>query len=321
MGCMSNPKRHHYVPQSYLRCFSADRSEDGALFVYDIRKRELRPQLPKDTCVQGYYNAVELADGSRSFAIEEALSRIEGRAVPVISKIEEREELTSQEYGTLSSFIAFQKLRVPEFEADVNQATEKTLKATLSVAFESEERAQHLLEEFERDTGAPLGIGAKEMMEFIKNDRYRIETGRNESLRVMANLAENTAQRFMAMDWMFLHAPPGRAFVTSDNPFHIMPPANFEKRPKWMGYGYGTPGTKKLVPLTSKVGLVMCDYGDRIQHVDATSEAVRTFNLGLASDAFRFLIGHEEALVLSVARKMERAEKRGGFRWGGPVGT
>jgi hypothetical protein len=315
---MGNPKRHHYVPESYLLGFTKERTEKGVLFVYDIEKQEIRPQLPKDTCVQGYYNAVELADGSRSFELESALATIEGRAVPVIQKIDTGEALSPQERDTLSIYIALQKRRVPDFESDVGQMTEKTMKAMLGIAFESEERAKQMLEEYEKDTGAPLGLSAKEMMEFIAKDKYRIETGRNESLRVMMNLAEGVAKRFMGMDWMFLHSPPGSAFVTSDNPFHIIPPSNLEEMPIWMSYGYATLGAKKLIPLSMSVGLVMGDPGDRIQHAAATKEIVRTFNLGIASDAYRFLIGHEENLVLSLAKNMEKAVKRRGFSWGGP---
>jgi len=313
---MGNPKRHHYVPESYLIGFTKARTSKCALFVFDIEKQEVRPQLPKDTCVQGYYNAVELVDGSRSFEIEEALAKVEGRAAPIIQKIDAREALTTRERSTLSTFIACQKLRVPEFESEVGQVMEKLLKQTLGVAFESKERAKQLLDEFEKDTGAPLGVSAEEMMDFVARDKYRIKTGRNESLRLMTNLVEKTAMRFMAMEWMFLHVPPGCAFVTTDNPFHIIPPSYIHELPKWMGYGYGTKGTQKLVPLSSSVGLVMGDFGDRIKHADAAPETVRQFNLGVASDASRFLIGHEEALVLSLARSMKKAEKRQGFRWG-----
>lgn len=61
---MSHPKRHHYLPETNLKGFSAD---GRGLWVYHIGSHKLVPQTVHDTCVQSYYNALETKDGKKNF--------------------------------------------------------------------------------------------------------------------------------------------------------------------------------------------------------------------------------------------------------------
>ena len=83
---------------------------------------------------------------------------------------------------------------------------EAPLRMAGKLSFATLERAKESLAQFERDTGAPLGATAEEMMEYFKRDNYTLEFHRNESLRMMVNLMGDMAKRFARMDWMFFHA-------------------------------------------------------------------------------------------------------------------
>lgn len=314
---MSIPKRHHYLPESYLTRFTLERTDQGKLRIYDIKKREFREQTPRNTGVQGYYNAVEKEDGSRDFWIEESLSRIESETAAVINKIEARDSIDEKDRGVLGLFVAAQMMRGPEFEEDVGKMMEGPLRMAAQMSFATPERARQSLEQFEKDNGKPLGASAEEMMEYLKRDDYQLKFHRNESLRVMANLVGDTAKRFVRMDWRFFHAPADRTFITTDSPFVVMAPDDWGNMPPWYGFGYGTLGTRKIMPLSDKVCLVMFDPGTTAEHADLTEVGVRTINTHLAVEAYRFVISREEPLLRSLVRSVERNEKRHGFKWGG----
>jgi hypothetical protein len=314
---MSIPKRHHYLPESYLTRFTRKRTDQGELWIYDIKKREFRRQTPRNTGVQGYYNAVENEDGTRDFGIEESFSRIESETATIINKIEAREPIDEKERGDLGLFVAAQMMRGPEFEEDVGKMMEGPLRIAAQMSFATPERARQSLEQFEKDTGKPLGASAEEMMEYLKRDDYQLKLHRNESLRVMANLVGDTAKRFIRMDWRFFHAPADRTFITTDNPFVVMAPDHWGKMPSWYGFGYGTSGTRKVMPLSDKVCLVMFDPGTAAEHGDLTEAGVREINTHLAVEAYRFVIAREEPLLRSLVRSVERNEKRCGSMWGG----
>lgn len=260
---------------------------------------------------------MEKEDDTRDFGIEESFSHIESETATVINKIEAREPIDEKDRGVLGLFVAAQMMRGPEFEEDVDKMMEGPLRLAAQMSFATPERARQSLEQFEKDTGKPLGASAEEMTEYLKRDDYQLKFHRNESLRVMANLVGDTAKRFVRMDWRFFHAPADRTFITTDSPFVVMAPDNWGDMPPWYGFGYGTLGTRKLMPLSDKVCLVMFDPGTAAEHGDLTEAGVRTINTHLATEAYRMVIAREEALLRSLVRLVERNEKRRGFKWGG----
>src|ERR1700733_7565782 len=120
----NNPKRHHYLPESYLKRFTRDK----AFWVFDIQKKELRPQTPHDTGAIGYFNALEDKDGNRNFIIEEALSKIGGAIVGVMEKVDAREKLSEDDRHLLAHFVSLQMLRGPDFHDDMSKVNETLLK-------------------------------------------------------------------------------------------------------------------------------------------------------------------------------------------------
>ena len=73
----------HYVPQSYLRGFVNERKH---LYVVD-RPRAKFFRVPTNK-VGGelYFNLVAI-NGINTFAVEEALSKLEGKVAPVLAKV------------------------------------------------------------------------------------------------------------------------------------------------------------------------------------------------------------------------------------------
>lgn len=73
----SHPKRHHYLPESYLKRFKREK----ALWVYDIETKQLRPQTPTDTGAIGYFNVLEDTNGVRQTNLNICHGAIRNRRV------------------------------------------------------------------------------------------------------------------------------------------------------------------------------------------------------------------------------------------------
>lgn len=100
---MSQPKRHHYLPQCYLEKFC----KNGLLNVFDRERKEFRVQTPINTALQSRYYTITEQDGSKYSGIEELLSSIEGCTKPVLDKIDNRTKLSMEEKKILATFISF----------------------------------------------------------------------------------------------------------------------------------------------------------------------------------------------------------------------
>jgi hypothetical protein len=137
----------------------------------------------------------------------------------------------------------------------------------------------------------------------MKNtEGYKVVVPQEYSIQSMVALVPRFAPLFSQTDWHVVHAPEKRAFVTSDEPFLLMPPKDY--KPSVYGYGLMTPGTVKLVRLTERACLMMTDVSESpsIKHATGPEEWVRNVSLNITSNCERLVIGPMEALVRSLVK-------------------
>jgi len=290
---MNRPKRTHYLPESYLRRFC----RNGILWVFDREEGEYRPQTPRNTALQRHYYPP---------IIESLLSDIEGGANPIASKIDNHEPISLEEKEMLSLFIAFLKVRVPDFEKFVNGSYEKVVRRTARIMFSSEERIGAMMRKRESEPGEKSKVTPKELMDFVLNERYDVVPDRNESLRVMLSLSTKFANLFRQMEWFFLCSPEQTSFITTDNPFTLVPPLDSKS---FYGVGIATEGAEKLVPLSQESCLMMCYRGDYIGYRGISRQEVHNVNLKVAANCDRFVIGCDEASVKDIVKTAKIGEK------------
>ena len=302
---MSSPKRHHYLPRFYLENFC----NDGQLWVFDRKNKQYRNQTPNNTALQTHYYSVEDKKGNKNTDIELFLSRIEGQAQPIISKINASEQISNKEKDILSIFIALLMNRVPDFEKSVNEVNEYLIKQMSNLMFSDEKTTQSILSQDERDTGKKPTVTAKDTVEFHKNCTHR-----NLSLGMMLELSMDLAKYFRQMDWLFLNTPDKKSFVTTDNPVVLVSPGH--KQESFLGDSIVTTGVTKLVPLSQRTCLIMLDRGELVGYRHATIESVRKINIILAQNTDQFLIGRDEALVRNLVKttRLDQYERKSRFR-------
>lgn len=112
-------KRHHYVPQAYLRAFC---NHTGHLRVY--RKDEpakVLPLTPNNTGHRRSYYAQPLSNGAMdNNTLENIFSDIEGKWPAIVEKLQEGQNINDSLLD-LFQFMALQRVRVPA-SRDANEA-------------------------------------------------------------------------------------------------------------------------------------------------------------------------------------------------------
>jgi len=284
---MNIPKRHHYLPQFYLKNFC----NDGFLWVYDRKNNKYRKQTPINTAVKKKYYTISGPDGTPQNEIEAVLANIEGETKHIIEKIIEKKSIDLEEKCILAIFIAFLYVRVPEFEMEINELTEKFFKRYNKLAIPNEKQAEIMIKQF-AETKDQENLSPKKMLDFVKNENYSINFSRQHSLSLMYALAREFPLIFIQMDWQFWYSSKNSSFVTSDNPFVVSRPQNYNGP-----YGIGTRGARKIISLSPKVCLVMCDKGDSLINRQLSSKNVRDVNGLIALECDRFLISKDKSLL------------------------
>jgi uncharacterized protein DUF4238 len=295
---MGTPKRHHYLPLFYLEKFS----RRGLLWVYDQYSNEFRRQPPKDTAVETHRYSFLDEHGRLDASMEALLSRFETEAAPALAKLETGQPISTDDRCAIAAFVALLSTRVPETDR-------------LSVKIDEylRVRYQDLLDKTPPTTGeedAPITFdppyGGTVLISRQKMENYvkRFEEGgldKKARLGEMLEVARGLSAIFVNLDWIVCHPPAEKAFVCTDSPLVTSPPPGWEPRGK-KTFGPGTPGTKKLVPLSASAGLFMYDKGGRLAHRTIYDAQLRQSNIALASLCDRFVIGQDEAQLRSLVR-------------------
>lgn len=289
---MNIPKRHHYLPKFYLERFC----REELLWVYDREKNEYRQQAPINTALESQFYTAVGPDGKEHVEIEKFFSFIEGETKPIIEKIDQGGEISLKDKEMIATFVSFLKVRVPDFEKTIDEANEKLLKKVNQFMFSTEEQAAALLKKVEGETGQSSSISPKDLVEFVKGDAYTVGFQREFYLSLMMEMGYQAIFFLLNMDWLFLQTPDSSSFVTSDSPFVLIPPINHDPK-GFFGIGLLSPGAKKVIPLSKKTCLVICDRGERVVYGGVSRERVRKINLMIAHECDRFLIGRDRALL------------------------
>lgn len=97
----SQAKRHHYIPQFFLKYFSSDGEN---LWLFDRLKKDYRYQDTRKIAFENKLYTYTVKGKEEN--LEGMLSIMEGLAKPIIDKIVERHKITIQEKADLSMFLA-----------------------------------------------------------------------------------------------------------------------------------------------------------------------------------------------------------------------
>ncbi len=291
---MSDPKKHHYVPEFYLKGFC----RDGMLWMHDRAENTYKRLSPEILGIKKNFYAFTDEDGRRDVSAEKKLSRVENSAAPVIRKLEAGQQITFEENCDLALFVALMSYRVPDFEQEHKEWHDTVVKAIHKQMFPSVEAVKAQISRQGKD---PDDEAAQNIFEMIQDETYDVVTNKPYYIAQILDLGLNTAQQLASMSWLLIHAPEGAAFITSDDPFLLVPPRDYNPDNTPYGVGIVTSGAHKRVSLTQRLYLCIQDEGSEMPTWQADKRAVRAINEDTAKSHRRFLFGRDEALLRKAA--------------------
>lgn len=207
-------RKHHYIPQLYLREFLDMRVKDPQepyVWIYDKKEKcQNRRGIRNAGYQTGFYD-IKLVDGSITPAVENYFAeKIEGSTAPILKKIINRIPICSEEQYIFSHFLYFTLARVPNF---LNYMT-WFYKHCEELDLNEESIPSYVKEQIE-DASLSQGIS---------------------TLEFMIEMSRIFAHRIYQMEWQFLSAPIGQFFVTSDNPLILNDPSSKNISPSFSGW-------------------------------------------------------------------------------------
>jgi hypothetical protein len=305
-------RRHHYLPQMYLRGFADD---DGLVWVFDRQNNTFLHQGVINTAVKKDFYTVVGPDGEKSDAIETLMANsVEGPTKCIIEKLDKRNlNWEGEDRAILALFVTLLRTRNLAFDRDQNEFTDQFFRWWAKASHSTTEAVENSLREYQEKTGQDTtSVSAQEMFEMIRDDRYEFHNPRQNNIKMMMSLSLDLARALFRLNWDILSAPKGESFVTCDNPFTVVPPPSFDDT--FDGFGILTPGASTVVPLSRRTAICFRGEGDQTRGAVVYKDFLRSVNLVVAANSERFVIAREEALLRSLVRKAKLDQWQPGSR-------
>jgi len=220
---MAQKRRHHYVPQFYLRGFSDPATPAGHtpfLWVLDKHSGAVARRAPQNLAHAIGFYAANTPQGVDYETLENELSQIESRAA-----FELRRYLSAEEgkrgaiQPGLATFISWLAARVPAFRRAAEEQWSDFLLAAAHGETQIPDDSDFRCMLRERGGGTVLALPLPDALAAIRSEAWSPCFSTSQYAEVMrVQVWYFRFKHFPALAWTFLTAPDGFSFVTSDRP-------------------------------------------------------------------------------------------------------
>src|SRR5437899_457179 len=175
-------RRHHYLPQFYLRNFVGEHPK-GKLWVYTKDAKSFRAASPRDLAVERDYHTMVRRDGvvDRN-TMEDTVASLENIAAPVIQKILRGTALSFEDHQIFALFISQLLLRVPARRDTVAGMISEILKQMSKRFAENKESYHADYLRFQKETGDKSDVDPEKVRQFILSNDYDITVNSSAAL-------------------------------------------------------------------------------------------------------------------------------------------
>jgi hypothetical protein len=311
-------KRHHYVPQFYLKHFCI-KDRPNIIWVYK------RGEEPKDinitnVCVrERYYTVTVEATKEKSEQFETMFTKLENAAAPIFRRLVNEEGplyFSKDELLVLTNFIGFQYLRGPGFrekilQGDVHQMMERMKEITKDKET-FREATKEMYSDPEDEDLEERRQRFIEATEYVKEGKVYFKRERGEeglTLSLMMDVVEEILPLIFHRRWAILRSKMEGVFITSDNPVLIMATDN-NQQTEIEAFKTGM----IILPISPSRCLVL--EPGRVSHsipvLPTNFERVKRINEGVISSAYETVLAHYKAKPIK--RNFDRTKARECFK-------
>ncbi|MBN8523761.1 MAG: DUF4238 domain-containing protein [Planctomycetes bacterium] len=300
----SEPRRHHYIPQSLLREFAClDQPKRICVYQKADPVRAFKTGILNVAC-ESDYHTIERADGSLDHAsIETMMSDIESHQSCWIHDVVARGAITEADRGEVASIISTYRARIPQFKEQVERMHQELL----------HEVGDHVLRRnpvpFPDDMTEPVRQQLTEMIQEKGSRAFKITISNAKLVTMMMESAfsDKTIQTLGQMAFSLGVVEPGVGrLCVSDCPVSAAVVGAPACHPDMLAPG--SPYAEVCLPIT-RTACIIAQWKDELPpSVSLGAAAVKELNRRTAAMASRFVFAPEENRDLRVA--VEQAVRR-----------
>jgi hypothetical protein len=297
----SEARKHHYIPQAYLRGFGWERKKkEWHVHAWDMNElRYFQPNTRK-VAVETDFLRVNVP-GLAPDCIEREMSGFETKVREAIVRLDQTLRFEGNEREVILNLIALLAVRTPHLRKDFSSYWETYLNDKLDAALSSKERWEAEMARIAAETGIPQGPSQYEDSRAFRERNKRLAVRMPQEKQIAAeysavvDLYKVLAQR----NWRLYVAEPGTgAFITSTVPVVIY---NIDLRdaripPPKRESGYASPMTEVLFPVSKR-----CFLRGRFKG-EGLDDTTRQASFGFVGDSNTRVMMFSKGIVFSAEK-------------------
>jgi Protein of unknown function (DUF4238) len=174
------PKDHHLIPQMHLKHFT---DTNGMVWTYHKASGNLSRAVPRETCIQRNFYAVERDPGQYNDDLEECLSLVESNATPIYEKLLLGEIPKGEDRGKFAWFVGTMYARTPGMVRMFAEAMGTGVGTVAAALTTSREKFEEAIDRAETELGSLDPRERDRMFELLKDpSKYTINVDRSVGL-------------------------------------------------------------------------------------------------------------------------------------------
>lgn len=242
-------RRHHIVPQFYLRNFMPEAG--STLFVADLLSRKTFNADPRNIAVRRDFHTVSAPDQDPD-VVEKGLADLESKVAPALLRIVKRQYVgDDDDAGFVLFFATLLLIKTPQLRIFVNTLANSTIKLDGQAKAAHKDMFDKRIRALVENGTLQADVDTEELRQFILGGAYKIEMTTEAHLDREFGAAQSLYPYVADYQWNLHYASAGH-FVTCDRPVILTPNNPNLGAP----YGLGQPNTRILFPLSSTTLLV-----------------------------------------------------------------
>jgi hypothetical protein len=269
-------RRHHYVPQFYLKGFAVARKKSHRLVVFDCRSRKSFSTATENVAVETDFNRVEV-DGHPPDVVETALSEFETEAASALERIIAAKSMReAEDRGYLLNLVGLLSVRNPRHRETWRDFQEQIAKRIMELATATPERWASQVRQAQAAgyMRKDADTDYEKMRKFVTEGQYRVDVSTGYHVSVEMVGVDAVLPYLFKRKWAVLKCQDNSGgFVTSDHPVCLTWSDPNKRGP----VGHGTRGTEIVFPICSRLAMVGA-FEIEDNEIDASEEMVAAVN-------------------------------------------
>lgn len=220
------PKRHHYIPQFYLKFFVDPLPARRKPGVWRFERGVNEPLYlaPSVAAVERHYYSIPGKEGGQNALVEELLLKpVDGAGARLLQQVATDDMVFNHsERRFLSLFLGVMFVRVPARRRVMEDLAAAFAKFDMEVLAKAPGALESVLREMEEETGHASDVDAEGLRRYLLGDPI-VKARPVASLEAVVRLPPKLAPIFYAMNWLILKSGDF-PFLTLDNPVVYIDP-------------------------------------------------------------------------------------------------